>query len=158
VLEIRDARQWRALTGLSQAKFDQLLLTFTVVYQEAQQAAYAARVAAGTRHRQPGGGAKGKLPTLADKLVFVLYYYKTYPTFDVLGTQFGMVRSKAHPNLYHLSRLRHTTLVRLEMLPHREFKTPAELKAALHGIDPVIIAATERAYRRSQDAATQQEH
>ena len=158
MLEIRDDRQWRALTGLSQAKFDQLLLTFTVVYQEAQQAAYAARVAAGTRHRQPGGGAKGKLPTLADKLVFVLYYYKTYPTFDVLGTQFGMVRSKAHPNLYHLSRLRHTTLVRLEMLPHREFKTPAELKAALHGIDPVIIAATERAYRRSQDAATQQEH
>ena len=158
VLEIRDDRQWRSLTGLSQAKFEQLLLTFTVVCQEAQQAAYAASVIAGTRHRQPGGGAKGKLPTPADKLLFVLYYYKTYPTFDVLGTQFGMVRSKAHKNLYHLSPLLHTTLVRLEMLPHREFKTPAELKAALHGLDQVIIDATERAYRRSKDAATQREH
>ena len=158
VLEIRDDRQWRALTGLAQAKFEQLLLTFTVVYQEAQQAAYAARVAAGTRQRQLGGGAKGKLPTPADKLLFVLYYYKTYPTFDVLGTQFGMVRSKAHENLYKLSPLLHTTLVRLEMLPHREFKTPAELKAALHGVDQVIIDATERAYRRSQDAATQEAH
>src|SRR5437762_7770956 len=25
-------------------------------------------------------------------------YYKTYPTFDVLGTQFAMARSKAHEN------------------------------------------------------------
>jgi hypothetical protein len=158
VLEIRDDRQWRALTGLSQAQFEQLLLTFTVVCQEAQQEAYAASVAAGKRRRQLGGGAKGKLPTWADKLLFVLYYYKTYPTFDVLGTQFGMVRSKAHSNLYKLSPLLHKTLVRLEMLPHREFKTPDELKAALHGVDQVIIDATERAYRRSQDDATQREH
>jgi hypothetical protein len=158
VLEIRDDRHWRSLTGLSQAKFEQLLCTFTVVYQEAQQAAYEAAVAAGTRQRQLGGGAKGKLPTPADKLLFVLYYYKTYPTFDVLGTQFGLVRSKAHKNLYDLSLLLHKTLVRLEMLPHREFKTPAELQAALHGIDHVIIDATERAYRRSQEATTQREH
>ncbi len=158
VLEIRNDRQWRALTGLSQTQFDQLLLTFTMVYQETQQKAYEASVAAGTRQRRPGGGAKGKLPTCADKLLFVLYYYKTYPTFDVLGTQFGMAPSKAHNNLYKLSPLLHTTLVRLEMLPHREFKTPAELKAALHGADQVIIDATERAYRRSQDDATQREH
>jgi hypothetical protein len=158
VLEIRDDRQWRALTGLSQAQFEQLLLTFTVVYQEARQAAYAAGVAAGTRQRQSGGGAKGKLPTCADKLLLVLYYYKTYPTFDVLGTQFGLAPSKAHKNLYKLSPLLHQTLVRLEMLPHREFKTPDELKAALHGVDQVIIDATERAYRRSQDDATQREH
>jgi Helix-turn-helix of DDE superfamily endonuclease len=46
--------------------------------------------------RKPGGGCKGKLPTMAEKLLFVLYYYKTYPTFDVLGTQFDMVRSKAN--------------------------------------------------------------
>ena len=36
---------------------------------------------------------------MAEKLLFVLYYYKTYPTFDVLGTQFDMVRSKANENL-----------------------------------------------------------
>ncbi len=158
VLEIRDDRQWRALTGLSQAQFEQLLLTFTIVYQEARQEAYEAGVAAGTRQRQPGGGANGKLPTCADKLLFVLYYYKTYPTFDVLGTQFGMGPSKAHKNLYKLSPLLHKTLVRLEMLPRREFKTPDELKAALHGVDQVIIDATERVYRRSQDDATQREH
>jgi hypothetical protein len=33
---------------------------------------------------------------MAEKLLFVLYYYKTYPTFDVLGTQSEMGRSKAN--------------------------------------------------------------
>lgn len=158
VIKIRDDRHLRSLTGLSQHQFNQLLPTFTSVYQETQHEAYDTGLAAGTRQRQPGGGAKGKLPTIADKLLFVLYYYKTYPTFDVLGTQFGMARSKAHKNLHKLSPLLQTTLGRLGMMPQREFKTPEELKAALSGIDQVIIDATERAYRRSQDNATQREY
>ena len=48
---------------------------------------------------------------MADKLLFVLYYYKTYPTFDVLGTQFELVRSKAHENLHKLSPIFYDTLV-----------------------------------------------
>ena len=67
-------------------------------------------------------------------------------------------RSKAHENLHKLSPVLHKTLVRLEMVPHRAFKTPDELKAALQGTDRLIIDATERAYRRSQDEAKQREH
>jgi hypothetical protein len=148
----------KSLTGLSQSQFDQLMPTFATVYQEAQQEAYEKGMAAGTRQRKPGGGAKGKLPTISDKLLFVLYYYKTYPTFDVLGTQFDMARSKANKNLHKLSPILHTTLVHLEMMPHREFKTPEALKAALGGIDQIIIDATERAYRRSQDNTKQRAH
>ena len=125
---------------------------------EKQQEKYAAGVAAGVRTRKPGGGAKGKLLTMVDKRLFVLYYYKTYPTFDVLGTPCDMVRSKAHENLHKLSPVLHNTLVRLEMVPYREFTTPDEFKAALKGADRLIIDATERAYRRSQDDATQREH
>ncbi len=158
MITVRDDRHMRSLTGLSQAQFDQLLLTLAIVYQETQQEAYEKGLAAGTRQRKPGGGAKGKLPTLSDKLLFVLYYYKTYPTFDVLGAQFDLARSKANENLHKLSPILHQTLVRLEMMPHREFKTPEELKTALQGVDQIIIDATERAYRRSQDAAVQREH
>ena len=114
---------------------DHLLPVFSEVYMEKQQQKYAAGVAAGARTRKPGGGAKGKLLTMIDKLLFVLYYYKTYPTFDVLGTQFDMVRSKAHENLHKLSPVLHKTLVRLEMVPHLEFTTPDEFKAALKGAD-----------------------
>lgn len=158
MLKINDDRQMRALTGLSQAQFDELLPTFTAVHQETRQAAYEIGLIAGSRQRQPGGGAKGKLPTPADKLFFTLYYYKTYPTFDVLGSHFEMSRSKAHENLHKLTPLLHQTLVRLEMMPQREFNTPAELKATLAGIDQIIVDATERAYRRSQDEATQEEY
>ncbi len=157
-LAIRDDRQLKALTGLSQVQFDTLLSVFSKIFHEKQQQKYQTRLLAGTRRRHPGGGAKGKLPACADKLLFVLYYYKTYPTFDVLGTQFDMGRSKAHENLYKLSPLLHDTLVQLEMMPHREFRTPEEFKSALRGVDRIIIDATERAHRRPQDEEQQREY
>jgi len=75
MLECRDERQMRALTGLSTAQFDHVLAIFTQVYHDQQQTVYEQGWPLGTRRRRPGGGAKGKLPTMADKLYFVLYYY-----------------------------------------------------------------------------------
>ena len=73
-LQIRDDRQMKALTGLSPAQCDSLLSVFSDVYQTTQQKTYEEGVASGTRRRKPGGGSKGKLPTMAEKLQFVLYY------------------------------------------------------------------------------------
>ena len=157
-LQIRDDRQMKALTGLSQAQFDHLLPVFSDIYRATQQQTYEEGVQSGTRKRRPGGGSKGKLPTMAEKLQFVLYYYKTYPTFDVLGTQFAMARSKAHENLHKLSPMLYDTLVHLDLMPYRELTTPEELKAALQGGDRLLIDATERAYHRSHDEAKQREH
>ena len=157
-LLIRDDRQMKALTGLSQTQFDHLLPIFNDIYQAAQQQTYETGVASGTRKRKPGGGSKGKLPTMADKLQFVLYYYKTYPTFDVLGQQFAMARSRANAHVHTLSPILSKTLVHLELMPYRAFATPEELKAALHGVDRLLIDATERAYHRPADDAKQREH
>src|SRR5262249_613209 len=157
-LQIRDERQMKALTGLSQAQFDSLLPVFSDLYRATQQQTYEEGLQSGTRSRRPGGGSKGKLPTMVEKLQFVLYYYKTYPTFDVLGTQFALARSKAHENLHKLSPILYDTLGHLELMPYRELATPEELKAALQGIDRLLIDATERAYHRSQDDAPQREH
>jgi len=157
-LLIRDDRQMKALTGLSHAQFDSLLPVFQDMYQTARQHTYTQGVASGTRRRKPGGGAKGKLPTMAEKLQFVLYYYKTYPTFDVLGQQFAMARSKANAHLHKLSPILYDTLVHLALMPYREFAPPEELKAALHGVDRLLIDATERAYHRSTDDAKQRAH
>ena len=43
-------------------------------------------------------------------------------------------------------------------MPYRELGTPDDLKAALNGLDRLIIDATERASHRSQDDAKQREH
>jgi hypothetical protein len=155
---IRDDRQMKALTGLSQAQFNSLLPAFSDISQAAQQKTYEDGIQSGTRRRHPGGGSKGKLPTMAEKLQVVLYYYKTYPTFDVLGAQFAMARSKAHENLHTLSPILYDTLVHLDLMPYRELTTPEEVKAALQGGDRLLIDATERAYHRSQDDAKQREH
>jgi hypothetical protein len=146
------------LTGLSQDQCDHLLPFYRAIYETTQQKTYAAGVASGTRRRKPGGGSKGKLATMTDKLLFLLYYYKTYPTFDVLGTQFEMARSKAHENLHKLSPILYDTLVHLDLMPYRELSTPEELKAVLQGGERLLIDATERAYHRSQDSAKQREH
>src|SRR5215213_4762341 len=134
VLEVRDDRQMRAVTGVSQAQFARLLPTFSEVYGAKRQADYEKAVQSGQRQRQAGGGRKSKLPEMADKLLFVLYYYKNYPTFDVLGTHFNLARSKAHTQLYLLSPLLHETLVQLGMMPPREFKSVEELTVALKGV------------------------
>ena len=157
-LQIRDERQMKALTGFSQVQFDSLLPVFSEIYRATQQQTYAEGIQAGTRRRRPGGGSKGKLPTIVEKLQFVLYYHKTYPTFDVLGMQFAMARSKAHANLHKLSPILYDTLVHLELMPYRELATPEALKAALQGVDRLLIDATERVYHRSHDDAKQREH
>jgi DDE superfamily endonuclease len=157
-LQMRDDRQTKALTGLSQAQFDHLLPVFSDIYRRIQPQMYEEGVASGTRRRHSGGGSKGKLPTMAEKLPFVLSYSKTYPTFDVLGTHFAMARSKAHENLHKLSPMRYDTLVHLDLMPYHELSTPAALKVVLQGGDRLLIDATERAYHRAQDAARQREH
>ena len=63
-LQIRDERQLKALTGLSQAQFDHLLPVFNDLDQAIQHKTYEEGVESGTRTRKPGGGAKGKLPML----------------------------------------------------------------------------------------------
>src|ERR1700694_2690229 len=144
-LQIRDERQMKALTGLSQAQFDHLLPVFSDIYRATQQQTYEEGVTSGARRAHPGGGSKGKLPTMAEKLQFVLYYYKTYPSFDGLATQLKMARSKANENLHKLSPILYDTLVHLELMPYRELATPEDLQAALQGMDRLLIDATERA-------------
>ena len=73
-LQIRDDRQMKALTGLSQAQFDHLLSVFSDIYRATRHKTYEEGVEAGTRRRHPGGGSKGKLATMAEKLQFVLSY------------------------------------------------------------------------------------
>ena len=76
----------------------------------------------------------------------------------MLGQQFEMARSKANEHLHKLSPILYDTLVHLELMPYRELATPEELKAALQGVDCLLIDATERAYHRATDDAKQREH
>src|SRR5947209_11826952 len=80
------------LVGLNVAEFEQLLEEFAVQYH---QQVIQPRVSAPDRRRALGGGQKGALPTVADKLLFILVYTRMYPLLIVQGMFFGLVESKA---------------------------------------------------------------
>jgi len=157
-LKIRDDRQNRALLGLSDEKFKELVIAFETTYEKAQTEAYQAGFAAGTRQRAPGGGQKGKLPTAEDKLTFILYYWKRYPTMDDLAERFDMVRSSACDWVHKLTPYLSLTLIELEVLPARSFENPEELRKACEGIERIIIDATEREIQRPTDYEEQKDY
>ena len=155
--EIRDDRQMRALTGISAEKFSTLEAAFALALDDERELAYQVGLAAGKRQRKPGAGQKGKLPTVNDKLVFLLYYLKVYPTFDVLGAQFSMSRSKACENVHALRPILYKALQNLGVMPYREFKTVEEFRAACAWIDDLLIDATERPHSRPTEDAKQED-
>jgi len=155
--EIRDDRQMRALTGVPAEKFSDLEAAFALALADEKERAYQEGLGTGKRQRKPGGGQKGKLPAVNDKLVFLLYYLKVYPTFDVLGAQFSMSRSKACENVHALRPILYKALQNLGVMPYREFKTVEGFRAACAWIDDLLIDATERPHSRPSDDTQQKD-
>ena len=157
VPEIRDDRQMRALTGVPTEKMTILENAFARALAGEKERVYQEKLAAGKRQRKLGGGQKGKLSTVPEKLVFLLYYLKVYPTFDVLGAQFQMSRSKACENVHLLFPILCQALINLGVMPHRKFETLEEFRAACQNIETLLIDVTERPHRRPVDDVKQED-
>ena len=155
-IQAQDDRQLRALTGLSKSEFVKLSVPFSEIFQELKQKRYEENIE--FFKRKPGNGAKGKLETIDEKLFFILYYLKVYPSYDVLGFPFGMKGKNAHKNVVKLLKVLEATLRKLEVLPKREFKTEAEFKSFMKKYKEIIIDATERAHHRKQDQQEQKKY
>lgn len=80
---LKQDRLFQAMTGLNRKAFDALLPNFSAVYEQTllQQ----------PRQRAIGGRRKARLRNLEDKLFYILFYFKSYPTFDLAGLLFEMV-------------------------------------------------------------------
>jgi hypothetical protein len=151
--QYQDEREFKALSGVSRKEFRELLPVFTESDHELRWEAYVAEHA--TRQRKPGGGQKGTLKRMDQKLFFILYYWKVSPTFDVLGDRFGLDRSKACTNVHALWPVLERTLDTLGVLPARRFANVEELRAAFGEVEELFIDATEREHVRPQDAEEQ---
>ena len=120
LMTVRNERQFRACTGLSQKEFDLILPEVAKCLQLAQQQRYQKHRL--QRQRKLGGGRKGALFSPDLKLFFILFYLKNYPTFDVLGCLFDLSPAKAQENFVKLMPILKQTEKRLHILPHRHFK------------------------------------
>lgn len=82
---LRRPRHFRRLTGLTPAAFRRLLAEVAPAWDAAE----ARRQARRPRRRRPGAGPKFALP-LADRLLALLVYYRTYVPYSFLAVLFGV--------------------------------------------------------------------
>ena len=73
----RDRHKFLALTGLTVKEFKVLLPPFSKAYHRVYKSEQT--LAGRKRQRCLGGGRRGQLATLEQKLLFILVYQKTYP-------------------------------------------------------------------------------
>ena len=113
---ITDDRQMRALTGLDLEAFCALVEPFVTSCQQEADARFSAQQ---PRQRRRGGGGKDLLTSPEQKLLFILYYLKVSPAFNVLAVTFGLPRSKACEHAHRLTKALERTLRTRGVLPAR---------------------------------------
>ena len=86
---LKDDRLLRALTGLNRQAFEELKLVFA----QELLVELVPRRSNKPRQRKKEGGRKARLLTVEEKLIYILFYFKCYPTFDLAGVLFDLDRS-----------------------------------------------------------------
>ena len=146
---IADDRQMRALTGLDLEAFCALIEPFVAGCQQEADARFSEQQ---PHQRQRGGGRKGMLASPEQKLLFILFYLKAHPTFDVLAARFGLPRSKACEHAHRLAKALERTLRTLGVLPARAIDSLAQMQAVFADVPVLLLDATERPCHRAQAA------
>jgi hypothetical protein len=129
-----------------------------IFYRELQKERrnrYERGVEQGVRERRPGGGRIGSLRIPTEKLFFILFYYKCYPTFDVLGLLFNLDRSNAYRNVQKLTLMAENVLEKKMVLPERKISTVEEFLELFPGVKDLFIDGTERPIQRPKDREKQ---
>lgn len=127
-----------AMTGLTMREFSELVPVF------------AATLDTTLRQRNPhrkhafGAGRPSALKTPEEKLFFVLFYLKTYPTVDVLSFLVGFDRSNACRNARLLFSVLTNTLGRKLVLPKRQITSVEEFFREFPEAKDIFLDGTER--------------
>lgn len=150
--KLTDERIIASLIGMSKPKFITLAKAFEAAYHTIQEE----RFQNGEIKRIQAGGQKGHLDTIEKKLFFILFYLKTYPTFDVLGFHFGFSGGHAHAHVNQLLPVLGRSLADLNMLPERVANTPEEFKQLIEKYNDIAIDGVECACVRPQDQSAQE--
>jgi hypothetical protein len=125
---LSNLRTSQASIGLPKAVFEQLVPEFEEALKKC------------TKKNPHRGGRTDRLKTSRAKLFFILFYLKNYPTYDVLGVQFGLHRSCAFMKVNRYMEALKIALKNNGSLPAKSIE---ELNKQLRGIGLVIVDGTE---------------
>ena len=136
-------REFLAATGLKREECEKLLPAFRVAYEKKYSSD---RTQAGkARQRRAGGGAKGRLPSFEEKLLFILVYQKTHPLQTMHGLHFKLSQAQTHDWIHRLLPVLQLALRDLGQAPERsaarvegsEGAREGGPNFAIDGIDPL---------------------
>src|SRR3989338_155583 len=152
---LKNERLMRALTGLNSKEFTILLPDFEKQWLQSKQSRYERNT---ERKRKPGGGRKGFTVTIPEKLFYILFYYKCYPTYDLMSLFYDCNRSNACRRQQQLSIILEITLGKKQVLPKRQMRNIEEFFRAFPEAREVFIDGTERPIQRSKDNQKQKDN
>jgi len=145
-------RVMRSLTGLDLLKFNDLLTTFTLVLEkETKNNSKAIK-------RKKGGGRHHTLARAKEKLFYILFYMKCYPTYDLAGFLFESDKSQACRWVKELLPILQSSLDRALVLPKRKINSVEEFTRYFPGVKDIFIDGTERPVQRPTKEKRQSKH
>lgn len=147
VSELSTERKWRAATGLTQEKFECLLVSFTKVYLRI--------FGADMTERGAFTPYEVAIHTEEELLFFTLFSFKSGLTYDLLGLVSGMDGSNAKRNQELGILVLKETLAETGYAPKREFATVAEFEAYFKDYDTLLLDGTEQRRQRPSDNEVQ---
>ena len=147
-------RTLRSLTGLNPQEFAALLVSFSAAWAGFVEAAFEQRP---DRQRAYGAVRVAHLNTIEDKLLFILFYYRQYPTQEVQAFFFGMSQSQANEWIHRLSALLNQALGYEQQLPERRASNLEKVLSACPSLE-FIIDGTERPINRPKDKDKQKRY
>jgi len=131
----------RAVFGLDEAKFNELAGRMDALW-------FKALASREGRVRAPGAGQPSKIASGAQKLAFILFYLKVYPTFDVMSVFCGINAGDCCRWAHRLMPVLEELLGQKLALPKRRIGSLQEFAAAFPQAAEVVIDGMERPVRR----------
>jgi hypothetical protein len=147
--ELRNDRQWKSATGLSQLKFEYLAELFKQEYKSLFGRSKEENLAESPKTPQ--------IETEEDLLFLLLFSLKTGMTEDVLGLVFGIERSTFSKNRAIALRVLSSALYKLKVMPRRSFTNLEEFEKYLEAHPEIIIDGTEHRIQRPDNQEDQKE-
>ena len=95
---------------------------------------------------------------MEEKLFYILFYCKCYPTFALASILFNFARSQAHEWTHRLLPILETALGKKVALPECKVRSIEEFVEHFPNVKRVIIDGTERPIQRPKDSQRQKEN
>lgn len=132
---VQHDRQYLASTGMTKNDFDRLHQAFTLYYVPKNYNQISKQSPLLTHSREA--------------LFFILFYYKSYPTLEVLGISFGFSNTSAFVYLDYIKPYLKAALQAEAVLVNRVFESQQDFDKAFQGVEDIFLDGSQISIQRA---------